>query len=298
MNTESHTQTHLLERLERLADIAEAVIRRFPIPDNDWSAIAYRWRRYPFFSTSIGMLQPIKHPHLIALDNLVNIDAQKTQLDKNTRHFVEGRPANNVLLTGARGTGKSSLIKAMLAKYADQGLRLIEVDRDLLVDLPDILTSIENRPERFILFCDDLSFEDNDPAYKALKVILDGSLSSAEDHILIYATSNRRHLMPEYFEDNTKAQYKDGEIHPADAIEEKISLSERFGLWLSFYTFSQEEYLDAVDRWLTEFGLSPANREQAIRPALQWALKRGARNGRIAWQFSKQYVSETNWRIS
>ena len=298
MKHKKQTEMILGERLERLVSVAEKLLEHYAIPQNDWTAYAYRWRKRPFFSMSIGTLQPIHHPHAIQLDDLVNIDEQKMMLDENTRRFIEGFPANNVLLTGARGTGKSSLVKAMLTKYAKDGLRLIEVEREDMADLPDIVVMIENRPEHFILFCDDLSFEDNDPGYKALKVLLDGSLSSLENHLLIYATSNRRHLVPEYFEDNTRTQYKDGEIHPADAIEEKISLSERFGLWLSFYAFTQDEYLEAVTRWLTNFGLNPTIIESAKPEALQWALRRGARNGRIAWQFSKHYISAFNRRKS
>lgn len=291
MKQKKRNKAQLNEQLARLASIADTVLNQISVPQNDWTAPAYRWRKYPFIFTTIGALQPIFHPHKIELDDLVNIDEQKKRIEDNTRIFVEGKPANNVLLTGARGTGKSSLVKAMLNKYAKDGLRLIEVDREHLTDLPDIVAAIENRNERFIIFCDDLSFEENDPAYKALKVALDGSLSDAQDHVLIYATSNRRHLLPEYFEENAQTRYKDGEIHPADAIEEKISLSERFGLWISFYAFTQEEYLAAVERWLRHFGLNESVIEDAKDSALRWALQRGARNGRIAWQFSKQYVS-------
>ncbi|MES2770939.1 MAG: ATP-binding protein, partial [Pseudomonadota bacterium] len=214
--------------------------------------------------------------------------------DANTRQFVAGHSANNVLLTGARGTGKSSLIKALLSAYAAQGLRLIEVDKSDLVDLSDIVEQIAERPERFIIFCDDLSFEANDPSYKALKVVLDGSLSAAAENVLIYATSNRRHLLPEYCEENLAQQRTAEEIHPGEAVEEKMALSERFGLWVSFYPFDQDAYLNVVRHWLSSFdcapGVNPAARAHVERAALNWALARGARSGRVAWQFAKDWA--------
>ena len=224
------------------------------------------------------------------LADIQDVDEQKARIDRNTRQFLAGRRANNVLLTGARGTGKSSLIKALLNEYAARGLRLIEVDKTDLVDLPEIVELVAGRPERFILFCDDLSFEEGEDAYKALKSVLDGSVSAMSDNVLIYATSNRRHLMPEYFSENAATKHKDGEVHPAEAVEEKISLSERFGLWISFYPFSQDEYLDIVAHWLRSFGASDDEISAARQEALQWALMRGSRSGRVAWQFARDHA--------
>jgi hypothetical protein len=269
----------LLERLERFLPAAPGA--------PDWSAsTAFRWRR----KGNAGALLPIPRPHQIRLDNLQDIDDKKERIVANTRQFLAGKRANNVLLTGARGTGKSSLVKALLTEFADQGLRLIEVDKDDLIDLADIVDLVEGRPERFIIFTDDLSFEDGEPAYKALKSVLDGSVAAVSENVLIYATSNRRHLMPEYFDENAATKHKDGEIHPAEVVEEKISLSERFGLWISFYPFSQDEYLKVVNHWLGEFGV-PADAIPASRgEALQWALMRGSRSGRVAWQFARDYA--------
>ena len=211
--------------------------------------------------------------------------------DSNTRQFVEGKPANNVLLTGARGTGKSSLIKACLNTYAAQGLRLIEVDKADLTDLPDIVEVVAGRPEKFIIFCDDLSFEEGEPGYKALKSILDGSVAAATPNVLIYATSNRRHLLPEYMKENlTYKHTEDGEVHPGEVVEEKISLSERFGLWVSFYPFTQDEYLAITAEWLSSFGVTPANIAAARAESLVWALERGSRSGRVAYQFARDYA--------
>lgn len=269
----------LLERLERFLPAAPGA--------PDWSAsTAFRWRR----KGNGAALLPIPRPHQIRLDNLQDIDDKKERIVANTRQFLAGKRANNVLLTGARGTGKSSLVKALLTEFADQGLRLIEVDKDDLIDLADIVDLVEGRPERFIIFTDDLSFEDGEPAYKALKSVLDGSVAAVSENVLIYATSNRRHLMPEYFDENAATKHKDGEIHPAEVVEEKISLSERFGLWISFYPFSQDEYLKVVNHWLGEFGV-PADAIPASRgEALQWALMRGSRSGRVAWQFARDYA--------
>jgi predicted AAA+ superfamily ATPase len=276
----------LLERAERVLARLEATLPGAPEPP-DWSAsTAFRWRR----KHGRAWLQPVAHPHVIRLADLQDIDEQKQRIDDNTRQFLAGRRANNVLLTGARGTGKSSLVKAVLAEYASRGLRLIEVDKSDLVDLPDIVELVEGRPERFILFCDDLSFEEGEAAYKALKSVLDGSVSAVPDNVLVYATSNRRHLMPEYHEENLQARHVDGEIHPGEATEEKISLSERFGLWVSFYPFSQDEYLGIVAHWLHVFGLKPKAIERARQEALQWALMRGSRSGRVAWQFARDYA--------
>jgi predicted AAA+ superfamily ATPase len=278
-----------LQRAEGLLARLEAVLPP-PAPTPDFGAgFAFRWRR----RGASGQLQPVLHAAAMGFDQLAHIDVQKRQIAQNTRQFVAGRPANNVLLTGARGTGKSSLIKACLHGFADQGLRLIEVDKADLADLSDIVDLVAGRPERFIVFCDDLSFEEGEAGYKALKVALDGSIAAQSDNVLIYATSNRRHLMPEKMSDNSGYRHgDDGELHPGEAVEEKISLSERFGLWLSFYPFGQDAYLDIVAHWLRSFGCS-AEQVAAARPlALQWALARGARSGRVAWQFAKDYVGK------
>ena len=270
----------LLARVETLLPAAQPAI--------DWNAHAFRWKK----SGGRGWLQAVLHPHAIRLEDLHDIDAQKEQVERNTRQFVLRRGANNVLLTGARGTGKSSLVKALLNRHAPDGLRLIEVDKADLSDLPDIVDLIAGRPERFIIFCDDLSFEASEAGYKALKSVLDGSVAAVPDNVLLYATSNRRHLMPEYFEDNRDTRHEDGEIHPGEAVEEKISLSDRFGLWLSFYPFDQEAYVRIVNGWLKEFGLPDAEIEAARAPALLWALTRGSRSGRSAWQFARDYAGQ------
>lgn len=272
----------LLLRAEQLLSRLEALLP-VSVPDVDWSAHAWRWRK----QNGRGHLQAIRHPHVLKLDDLQGIIAQKEAVRRNTLQFVRGLPANNVLLTGARGTGKSSLTKALLTEFADQGLRLIEIDKQDLVDLPDIAELLAARRERFILFCDDLSFESGDPAYKVLKVALDGSLATAGDNMLIYATSNRRHLMPEFMKENMESD----EIRPGDSVEEKISLSERFGLWLSFYAFDQDEYLAIVKHWLAHFGIARLT-PQARRAALQWALGRGSRSGRVAWQFARDWAGQ------
>jgi uncharacterized protein len=235
-------------------------------------------------------LEPVKQVARIQLNALVEVDAQKERVLKNTAHFVAGRPANNVLLTGARGTGKSSLIKACLNEFSNQGLRLIEVDKFDFRHLPDIVDLVVHRPERFIVFCDDLSFEDAEPGYQALKSTLDGSVSEQSQNVLIYATSNRRHLMPEFMQENLSYQYQDnGEVHPGEGVEEKISLSERFGLWVSFYPFDQNEYLAVVAQWLRSWGCTEAVIESARQESLVWALQRGSRSGRVAFQFAKDF---------
>jgi hypothetical protein len=227
----------------------------------------------------------------MSLDALKEIGPQKEKIQRNTLQFVQSKPANNVLLTGARGTGKSSLIRACLHAYAAQGLRLIEVDKADLTDLPDIVETVSERPEKFIIFCDDLSFEDGEAGYKALKSILDGSVAATTPNVLIYATSNRRHLLPEYMQDNLSYTHTDdGEVHPGEVVEEKISLSERFGLWVSFYPFSQNEYLTIVAQWLTSFDVDLKTIEGAKPEALVWALERGSRSGRVAYQFARDYA--------
>jgi uncharacterized protein len=282
----------LIARAEDVLARVEALLPP-PTPDPDWKkTIAARWRK----RGGRGYLQAVAHPHAIALSDLVAIDEQKKTIDQNTRQFVAGLPANNVLLTGSRGTGKSSLVKAMLAKYSARGLRLIEVDKADLVDLPDIAERIESRPERFVVFCDDLTFDAGEAGYKALKVMLDGSIAGAAGNVLIYATSNRRHLLPEYFAENLETKHVGEEVHPGESVEEKISLSERFGLWISFYPFGQDDYLTAVTGWLAHFGVKPSmsarDNESRTREALQFALQRGSRSGRVAWQFAKHYAGE------
>jgi len=277
----------LLLRAESLLARIEAVLPQ-PLSAPDWgAALAWRYRK----RGGHGLLEPVRHIGAMALSDLQEIEPQKERLVRNTAHFVQGLPANNVLLTGARGTGKSSLIRACLHAFAPQGLRLVEVDKTELTDLPDLVALVAERPERFIVFCDDLSFEDGEPGYKALKSILDGSVSASSPNVLIYATSNRRHLLPEYQRDNLSHQRdEDGELHPGEAVEEKISLSERFGLWISFYPFSQDEYLTVVRQWLGHFGVPEAAIEAARTQALVWALERGSRSGRVAHQFARDYA--------
>jgi len=249
----------------------------------DWDAAhAFRWEQ--------GRLAPVSHPHRIGLTDLLGIDNQKQLIAQNTRQFVQGKPANNVLLTGSRGTGKSSLVKALLNEYAADGLRLIEVGKPALSDLPHIIPLVAGRPEKFILYCDDLSFNSEEPGYQALKAALDGSLVAFSDNLLIYATSNRRHLMPESMQDNLATKYVGDEIHPGESVEEKVSLSERFGLWVSFYPFSQDEYLDIVAHWLKHFGVTAEFDEAARQEALQWSIQRGSRSGRVGWQFARDWA--------
>lgn len=280
--------------VETLLTRAEALVRRLEgllphaLAAPDWSSsIAFRYRT----RRGGGRLEPVRHVSTIALRELREVDAQKERLVANTEQFVAGRGANNVLLTGARGTGKSSLIKACLNHFAPRGLRLIEVDKADLVDLPDLVDLVADRPERFVIFCDDLSFDEGEPGYKALKSVLDGSVSANSDNVLIYATSNRRHLLPEYMKENLSYQHtEDGEVHPGEVVEEKISLSERFGLWLSFYPFTQAEYLAIVTQWLRSFGVPEPALEDARREALVWALERGSRSGRVAQQFARDFA--------
>ena len=288
-----------MKELEQLLVRAEALLARLEpllpaqVVAPDWQAsTAFRWR---VSRNGRGRLQGVVHASHISLADLHHVDVQKEQIDQNTRQFVAGKPANNVLLTGARGTGKSSLIKACLNQYADQGLRLIEVEKEHLVDLPDIVEMVAQRPERFIIFCDDLSFEEGESGYKALKVALDGSIATQSDNVLIYATSNRRHLLPERMSDNTSYVHtEDGDLHPGETVEEKISLSERFGLWVSFYPFRQDDYLSIVHYWLKHFDVKADKTDKAETEAeaLRWALQRGSRSGRVAWQFARDYAGK------
>ncbi|WP_341920983.1 ATP-binding protein [Polaromonas sp. YR568] len=279
---------HLMVRAESLLARIESVLPQ-PLSAPDWSqAIAWRYRKR---SSGHGSLEPVRHIGSMGLTDLKEIDGQKEKIRRNTEQFVLGKPANNVLLTGARGTGKSSLIKACLNAYSARGLRLIEVDKTDLTDLPDIVDVVAGLSEKFIVFCDDLSFEEGEPGYKALKSILDGSIAAATPNVLIYATSNRRHLLPEYMTENlTYSRSEDGEVHPGEVVEEKISLSERFGLWVSFYPFSQDEYLTIVAQWLSSFGVSPDAITAAQPASLVWALERGSRSGRVAYQFARDYA--------
>ena len=283
-----------MSSLESLIARAEALLVRLEsvLPHAaaapDWSAsIAFRYRK----RGSVGVLEPVRHVATIRLQDLKEVDPQKEKLLRNTQHFVDGKPANNVLLTGARGTGKSSLIKACLNEFSHRGLRLIEVDKGDLVDLPDLVDLVAERPERFVIFCDDLSFDEGELGYKALKSMLDGSVAQSSDNVLIYATSNRRHLLPEYMKENLTYQHtEDGEVHPGEVVEEKISLSERFGLWVSFYPFTQDEYLAIVAQWLRSFGVSEDAIAAARQESLVWSLERGSRSGRVAYQFARDYA--------
>ncbi len=287
MGINEHLERMLLRAETLMARIESVLPQALHAPD--WKAsIAFRYRKR---SNGHGVLEPVKHVANLSLDDLKEIDAQKEKIQRNTLQFVQGFPANNVLLTGARGTGKSSLIKACLQTYAPQGLRLIEVDKQDMVDLPDIIEVVASRAEKFIIFCDDLSFEEGEPGYKALKSILDGTVAAATPNVLIYATSNRRHLLPEYMKDNLSYSHtSDGEVHPGEVIEEKISLSERFGLWISFYPFSQEAYLLIVEQWLSYLDVPHDLIAKARPEALVWALERGSRSGRVAFQFARDFA--------
>ena len=279
--------TSLVDRAHALLGRLEAVLPH-PATAPDWAAsVAFRYRR----RGSVGVLEPVKHVSRIRLADLKEVEPQKARLLRNTLQFVAGHGANNALLTGARGTGKSSLVKALLNEFAPRGLRLIEVDKADLVDLPDLIDLVAERPEKFIVFCDDLSFDEGEPGYKALKSVLDGRVAAASDNLLIYATSNRRHLLPEYMKENLSYQHtEDGEVHPGEVVEEKISLSERFGLWVSFYPFTQDEYLAITAQWLRAFGVDDAAIAAARQESLVWALERGSRSGRVAQQFARDYA--------
>lgn len=276
----------VIERVEAVLARVETLLPAPAAMPDFAKSIAFRWRK----RGGSAAIVPVAHPHRIALKDLRGIEAQMELVDANTRQFVEGVPANNVLLTGARGTGKSSLVKAVLGKYAAKGLRLIEMEKQDLVDLPDLVDRVAEAPFRFILFCDDLSFEADEPAYKALKAVLDGSIAATSENVLIYATSNRRHLMPEFMRENLETEYVGDEIHPGETVEEKISLSERFGLWVSFYPFDQDHYLAIARYWVERLGVTIADAATMEREALQWALSRGSRSGRVAWHFARDYA--------
>lgn len=272
----------LLERAQKLIERLEGVFAP-GVREPDWDAIAFRWQR--------GQgLQAVERPHRVRLQDILCVDLAKREITRNTRQFVEGRSANNTLLWGSRGTGKSSMIKALLNEFSDRGLRLIEVEKQDLIDLPSIVELLQDRPERFLLYCDDLSFEADDASYKSLKAILDGSISAPPENVLIYATSNRRHLLPEFKQENQDVHVVEGEIHQNESVEEKISLSERFGLWLSFYPFTQEQYLAIVDHWLGQLGARTTEDEGTRLEALRFALKRGSRSGRVALQFARDWA--------
>jgi len=285
----------LLKQLERIANSLE---NAFPAPPTyaiKEDIIAYLWEHRFYNGIEQPVLLPVEEPNLISFADLKNIDRQRKLIEQNTQQFVNGLPANNVLLTGARGTGKSSLIKACLNAFHDKGLRLIEVDKEHLMDLPQIISMTRGRPERFIIFCDDISFEEGETGYKGLKTVLDGSIAGKSDNTLIYATSNRKHLMPEKLNDNLSyTTDTHGEIHPGEVIEEKVSLSERFGLWISFYGFNQDEYLTAVHQWLKSFGIDRTGDEAMEKEAIRWATYRGSRSGRVAAQFAKDYAGRIN----
>lgn len=278
---------NLIQRAEALLARLEGLLLPAAI-EPDWSAIAWRWQH----NSGRGYLQAVPHPHQIRLEDLHNVDDQKTVMVRNTEQFMRGLPANNILLTGARGTGKSSLVKGLLSRFAKDGLRVLEVDKQDLVDLPRITQLLRGRPERFVVFCDDLSFESGDAGYKALKVVLDGSVAVTSDNVLVYATSNRRHLMPEFMAENLETQHLGGEIRPSEAVEEKISLSDRFGIWLSFYAFDQDEYLLIAEQWLKHYGIKKFD-SKARHAALQWALTRASRSGRSAHQFARDYAGRS-----
>lgn len=274
---------------------AEALIARLerllpdPAPPALEEGLAWRWRRH----NGVGRLKVIHHFNTVSMDDLQHIDFQRDELDRNTRQFLAGLPANNALLWGPRGTGKSSLVKALFNRYVDAGLRVVEVDRNDLIDLPEIVELLAGRPGHYIVFCDDLAFDEHDSTYRALKTVLDGSLSANPGNLLIYATSNRRHLVPERLSDNQDARWVEGEVHQSEAVEEKISLSERFGLWLSFHPYNQDRYLDIVGHWLRAFGIDPAAEPGCERAALQWALLHGSRSGRSAFQFAKDWAGRS-----
>ena len=280
---------HFFARVEGLLDRLESILPGARAIAPDWqAAAAFRWDHLQ------RSLHPVVNFQRISLFDLLGIDDQKQRIAQNTQQFVRGGTANNVLLSGARGTGKSSLVKALLNEYAESGLRVIQIDKQGLVDLPLIVGLVQGRPERFILYCDDLSFNADEAGYQTLKAALDGDLVAFSDNLLIYATSNRRHLMPDYMADNLNTKYVGDEIHPAESVEEKVSLSERFGLWISFYPFSQDEYLAIAARWLQHHGWTVGMTDEVRSAALQWSLSRGSRSGRVAGQFARDWCGRQN----
>ena len=276
----------LLNRLDTLLDRIEPFIPEQPTATTTFSGGAFQWNRHG----QIGYFEEISRPSRLKLADLQCIARQKQRIVRNTEQFLSDLPANNVLLWGPKGTGKSSLIKALLNEYQRTGLNLIEIERDDLGDLKQIINRLTKQQGKFILYCDDLSFEADDPSYKAIKVVLDGSLSQTPENILIYATSNRRHLLPESMQDNQNSSMVQGELHLSDAIEEKISLSERFGVWLAFHPFNQDQYLEIVDYWLNQLGFVCQDIEIVHKASLKWALEHGSRSGRSAWQFAKDWA--------
>ncbi|MDO3385593.1 ATP-binding protein [Gilvimarinus sp. SDUM040013] len=275
--------SQLFDRLNSLLDRIEPLLVD-STPACDWQAPAFYWRS----TKSGGYLQAVYDPHHIDLEALQNVDQQKKAILRNTRQFAQGLPANNILLTGARGTGKSTLIKSCWYLQKDL-VKLIEIDKPDLGDLGQLLTILAQMPdERFIVYCDDLSFEEGEHQYKALKSALDGSIIAPRDNVVFYATSNRRHLLPHKMSENLETDLVDGDIRPGDAVEEKTSLSERFGLWLSFYPFRQEEYMSAAQTWVESMGGQWSDEVRAA--ALRWSMARGSRSGRVAWQFARDYV--------
>lgn len=276
----------LVNRAERVLARAERLLGGEPAVAPEWTAsAAWRWHRG---ALGEGRMEPVANPAAPALDDLIGIARQRQRLETNTRQLIAGLPANNALLWGPRGTGKSSLVRALLRRHSADGLRLIEVAADALTDLPRIAPLLAGRPERFIIYCDDLSLQATDATYQAIKVALDGSLGTLPDNTLIYATSNRRHLVPEAMRDNLDTRTVDGEVHPSETVEQTLSLSERFGLWLAFHPFDQEQYLAICAHWVERLGDDPAliDRQEALR----WALARGSRSGRTAWQFARHWV--------
>lgn len=279
------------DSLQQLLQKLNAYLPQIPSAPDYSASKAFRWVRRQTLLGHISYLESVQHFAEIWFKDLQHVERQRTLIEQNTRQFLDKKPANNVLMTGARGTGKSSLVRACLTEFHKHGLRVIEVEKQDLVDLPRIVETVAGKPYRFIVFCDDLSFESGDAGYKALKTVLDGSVSAQSDNVLIYATSNRRHLMPEHMRENLETRYEaNGEIHPGESVEEKVSLSERFGLWVSFYSFNQQDYLDIVAYWLSRFGCDTALIDQARQPALQWALERGSRSGRVALHFARDWA--------
>ncbi|MCM2359260.1 MAG: ATP-binding protein [Geobacteraceae bacterium] len=279
-------------QLKRVLTSLEQLLPK-PAARIDWSeSHAANWRRHSFS----GYLEPIDTIESIHLDDLLGIDKQKKTVEENTRQFLAGYPANNILLWGTRGTGKSSLVRALLHSYAPRGLRVIQVDKDDLIHLPDIVDAIKGEPYKYLIFSDDLSFEVGESSYKMLKSALDGSVYAPPENVLIYVTSNRRHLLPEYESDNRGAMMVEGEIHHGEAVEEKISLSGRFGLWVAFHPFSQDQYVDVVRQWVEKLarksGASPQWNDEARDAAILWSQKKGDRSGRIAYQFASHWVGQ------